>query len=73
MKADCAADISMIRLLICGALSFYENEGSQIFRILNQQETRYHARVFDHIGTALLYANDKLEEILEAPQIEEKA
>ena len=73
MKSDCACELSMLHLLIRGGLSLFEHEGSQVFHILNQQKVRYPSKVFEHIGAALLLANDQLEEILEAPQIEEKA
>ena len=72
MKQDCSAEIGEIRVLIRGALSLFEHEGSQILHILHSQESKYHARVFDHIGAALFLSNDLLEEILEAPQENEK-
>lgn len=72
MKEDCSAEIGEIRVLIRGALSLLEHEGSQILRILHEQENKYYARVFDHIGAALYLTNDKLEEILESPQKDKK-
>ena len=72
MKDDCACELCSLHLLIRGGLSLFEHEGSQVFRILNQQENRYPSKVFEHIGTALLLANDQIEEILETPH-EEKA
>ena len=68
MKQECIAEIGELRVLIRGALSLFENEGSKILHILHQQESKYYARVFDHIGAALFLANDKLEEIFETPQ-----
>ena len=73
MKDDHSCEIPLLHLYIRGALSLFEHEGSQVFRILNQQENRYPSKVFEHIGTALLFANDTLEEILEVPHEEEKA
>ena len=72
MKDDCSRELPLLHLYIRGALSLFEHEGSQVFRILNQQENRYPSKVFEHIGTALLFANDTLEEILEVPHEEEK-
>lgn len=66
MKQECSVEIGELHVLIRGALSLFENEGSQILHILHAQD-KYHAHVFGHIGTALFLSNDKLEEILEAP------
>jgi len=68
MKNDHIEALSMIRIYIRGALSLYEDEGSEIFHILRQQQNRSSARVFDGIGAALFCANDALEEILNAQQ-----
>ena len=68
MKQDCSADIAFVHIQIRGALSLFENEGSEILHILKAHKLQYYHTVFNHIGTALFVANDKLEEILEAPQ-----
>ena len=72
MKPECTVEIGELRVLIRGALSLFENEGSDILHILHKQESKYHARTFGHIGAALFLSNDLLEEILEHPQEKEK-
>lgn len=68
MKQDCSFEIGELHLLIRGALFLFEHEGSAILHILHSQKSRYLVQAFSHIGAALLLSNDKLEEILEAPQ-----
>lgn len=65
MKQDCSVEIGELHLLIRGVLSLFEHEGSAI---LHSQKSIYLVQAFSHIGAALLLSNDKLEEILEAPQ-----
>lgn len=49
-------------------LSVDIRHNSAILHILHSQKSMYLVQAFSHIGAALLLSNDKLEEILEAPQ-----
>lgn len=61
MMKDAPETMSLTRIMLTGAISVYEAEGSLIAELLKKQDSRHLYDAWNAIGAALYWSKDQIE------------